>query len=180
MSASAVSSLSPPRPSSSSSPRPAVAKTASDGKLSATPSRNPISSRLYKILGTSYDDPAIKEALETLSELYSTPDDFRASGSQLQSVKGKNVDREGVAATRAEADELDTLDAINAKAVSKVTGTASGTGIAARARKNLRRDAELKLNQGTQQFLRAFKEVDKVRVEPWPSSKVYTNLNKSN
>lgn len=158
MSTSAIS-LSPQRPSASSS-RAALAKASSDGKLTPTSSRNPISSRLYKILSTSYDDPAIREALETLSELYSTPthsDDSRSA----QASKGK----EPTYKTTADADDLDALEAVATKAASKLSGNAIGTGTAVRARKSLRRDAELKLTQGTQQFLRAFKEVDKVSIK---------------
>ena len=39
----------------------------------ATPARNPVHSRLYKVLGTSFDDESTKQALSTLSELYVNP-----------------------------------------------------------------------------------------------------------
>lgn len=163
MATSAIS-LSPQRPSSSSL-RAALAKSTSDGRLTPSASRNPISSRLYKILGTNYDDPAIREALETLSELYSTPTSSEDSRSG-QTAKGKGVDREQeigrVPTASKDADDLDALDALGTKATYKLAGSVLGTGTAVRARKSLRRDAELKLTQGTQQFLRAFKEVDKV------------------
>ncbi|KAF8583843.1 oligomeric complex COG6 [Ramaria rubella] len=40
---------------------------------SSTLGRNPISLRLYKVLGANYDDAGTKEALETLSAFYTTP-----------------------------------------------------------------------------------------------------------
>lgn len=159
--------LSPQHPSPSSS-RTALAKSTSDGRLTPSASRNPISSRLYKILGTNYDDPAIREALETLSELYSTPTSSEDPRSG-QTAKGKGVDREqeiGRTTTSKDADDLDALDTLGTKATYKLGGGVLGTGTAVRARKSLRRDAELKLTQGTQQFLRAFKEVDKVNTTP--------------
>ncbi|KAJ7139696.1 oligomeric Golgi complex subunit 6 [Mycena epipterygia] len=103
-----------------------------DRKARATQSRNPVSLRLYKVLGTNFDDEATREALQTLSELYATP------GS---AVKGKE------AARNIEDDELD-------------EEWAKPTGSAARARKNLRRDMERKLAEGSHQFLKAFGEVD--------------------
>lgn len=98
--------------------------------------RNPISSRLYKVLGTNYSNPALREALETVSELYSAPEN---------AAKVPDYDK----------DDKRTIE--TAKPV------ASGSGTAARARKSLRRDAELKLTQASRQFLQAFQEVDKAR-----------------
>lgn len=46
--------------------------------------RNPISTRLYKILSTNFDDQATHEALTTLSELYTSPLD--------PAIKGKGKD----------------------------------------------------------------------------------------
>lgn len=114
---------------------------------SKSSARNPISLRLYKVLGTNYDDPAIREALETVSELYKAP----------ELTKPKAVERD--AKTTVEEDEASVFDL-----ESKLTGRHAmmSTGTAARARKNLRRDAELKLAQGSQQFVLAFQQVDKV------------------
>lgn len=117
---------SPPPPSQDNR----VAKTA--------PARNPISSRLYKVLGTNYNDPALREALEIISDLHSTPD-----------LSGKH--------TVYNDQEKTPID--SGKTV------LSSSGIAARARKSLRRDAELRLTQASRQFLKAFQEVDKVRSE---------------
>ncbi|THH11854.1 hypothetical protein EW145_g400 [Phellinidium pouzarii] len=118
--------------------------TSFENRAKSSATRNPISLRLYKVLGTSYNEPAIREALETLSELYGAP----------KTNKGKAVDHEE--------DETGTLDAIEAKVSGSGRLISSGSGTAARARKGLRRDAELKLTQGSQQFLRAFQEVDKM------------------
>ncbi|KAI5122053.1 hypothetical protein M0805_006037 [Coniferiporia weirii] len=116
-----------------------------DDRSKPTAPRNPVSLRLYKVLGTSYNDPAIRDALETLSELYSAP----------ESTKGKAVERDA----RLEDDDLTILNSTAVKASGKLVS--SGSGTAARARKSLRRDAELKLAQGSRQFLRAFQDVDK-------------------
>lgn len=122
-----------------------------DDKSRSTSTRNPISLRLYKVLGTNYDDPATREALETLSELYRAPD----------SSKGKAVDRE----LKQDDDELAAMD-VEAKVAGR--HVLASTGTAVRARKSLRRDAELKLAQGSRQFVRAFQEVDKVKIHIKP------------
>ncbi|KAL5511670.1 COG6 [Sanghuangporus vaninii] len=119
--------------------------TSLDEKLKSS-ARNPISLRLYKVFGTNYDDPAIREALETVSELYKAP----------ESTKGKGVERE--AKSLAEEDDVSVFD-LESKLVGRHALTSSGT--AARARKNLRRDAELKLARGSRQFVHAFQQVDK-------------------
>ncbi|EJD05807.1 oligomeric complex COG6 [Fomitiporia mediterranea MF3/22] len=111
-----------------------------DEKPKSTTARNPISLRLYNVLRTNYDDPSIRDALETLSDLYKPPD----------STKGKDVD--------AEDKEQASYDA-EAKLATRHVPSSSGTAV--RARKSLRRDAELKLAQGSRQFVRAFQEVDK-------------------
>ena len=108
-------------------------------------SRNPISLRLVKVLGTNYDDPATREALITLSDNYRSP----------EAAKGKTIERE----IKAEDDDVPSDS--ESISLGKHAGLSSGT--AARARKSLRRDAELKLTQGSRQFVKAFQEVDKVR-----------------
>ena len=134
--------------SSATSSRPPVSSPASSSRSidkksgsSATP-RNPISLRLYKILGTNYDDPATREALQTLSELYKSPDTNAEKGLLLGS--------------RSENDDITTSIDHSEKHF------AISSGIASRARKSIRRDAELKLAQGSRQFVKAFQEVDKV------------------
>ncbi|KAJ7655211.1 oligomeric Golgi complex subunit 6 [Mycena polygramma] len=115
-------------------------------KTRATQSRNPVSLRLYKVLGTNFDDEATREALQTLSELYAT---------STSTVKGKEVLRNG------EEDDVDEESAKLSGGVPEEFLTEAIPGeSAARARKNLRRDMERKLAEGSHQFLKAFSEVD--------------------
>ena len=131
----------PPVPGSASSSKSLDEKS----KSSSTP-RNPISLRLYKILGTNYDDPATREALHTLSELYKSP----------ETSMGKNLIHD----SKTENEEALNKDHLDHHTPDKHPYVSSG--IASRARKSIRRDAELKLAQGSRQFVRAFQEVDKV------------------
>ncbi|EJU04626.1 oligomeric complex COG6 [Dacryopinax primogenitus] len=71
---------------------------------------NPLTLRLYKVLGSSYSDPATYEALTTVSDFYADASDSR--------------------------------------------------GVAARARKSLRKDTEDRLAEGSRRFLDAFGEVN--------------------
>jgi conserved oligomeric Golgi complex subunit 6 len=128
-----------------------------DTTRSVPQSRNPISLRLYKVLGTNFNDEASREALRTLSDLYvSVP----PPGSQ----KGKEVQRE--------IDEVDDDDAEDDALWGKSSVGANDCGFlenipgesASRARKNLRRDMENKLAEGSRQFLKAFGEVDQVGI----------------
>ncbi|EIW84653.1 oligomeric complex COG6 [Coniophora puteana RWD-64-598 SS2] len=111
---------------------------------SATPSvqlRNPISLRIRKILSTNYTDEATKEAIYTVSSLYSDAASHVAISRPKQD--GDDVDEDEVppsARTRVEEYVLNDT--------------------AAKARKNLRRDLEDKLAKGSQHFLLAFGEVD--------------------
>lgn len=132
---------------------PAVSPSSStlqfDRKARANQSRNPVSLRLYKVLGTNFDHEATREALQTLSELYAT---------SATTVKGKEIARS------AEDDELDEelVRPTGIVAEELLTEAIPGES-AARARKNLRRDMEKKLAEGSHQFLKAFSEVDQVR-----------------
>ena len=137
-------------PSPSSSPL----KTAQE-KSKVTATWNPISLRLYKVLGTNYEDPEFREALETLSDLYSVPDDSR-----IPSFKGKGVDQAISLSLPTEEDPI-TIDTVGQAREKLVSSSVSA---AARARKSLKRDAELELTRGTQQFLKAFQEVDNVMI----------------
>ena len=124
-------------------------------RLSSSPaplSRNPVALRLYKVLGASFDDDATREALATLSELYSRP----------SASKGKEVQRD----TDADAENDSTrLPPGASKRVggplSFLDGPPPGE-TAARARKNLRRDIETKLADGCQKLLMVCGEVDQV------------------
>lgn len=119
-----------------------------DAKARATQSRNPISLRLYKVLGTNFDDDATREALQTLSELYATSSTLKGK-EILRNVEEDEVEEEWAKPSGLVAGEL-------------LTEAVPGES-AARARKNLRRDMERKLAEGSHQFLEAFGEVDQVR-----------------
>ncbi|KAG7452966.1 oligomeric complex COG6 [Guyanagaster necrorhizus] len=125
-------SLTPP---TSSTPSVALRKTSTSAQ-----SRNPVSLRLYKVLGTNFDDEATKEALCTLSDLYATP----------SSRKGKVVQRGN--------DDDDDDD--DTRVRSKDAAEMLPGEMAARARRNLRKDMEQKLAEGSRRFLAAFREVD--------------------
>ncbi|KAJ7356948.1 oligomeric complex COG6, partial [Mycena albidolilacea] len=116
-----------------------------DAKARATQSRNPISLRLYKVLGTNFDDDATREALQTLSELYATSSTLKGK-EILRNVEEDEVEEEWAKPSGLVAGEL-------------LTEAVPGES-AARARKNLRRDMERKLAEGSHQFLEAFGEVD--------------------
>ena len=117
---------------SSLTPRSGTPGTPDDGRQGST--RNPISSRLYKVLGSSYDDLATREALETLSDLYATSEESKGRSTNRSEVNEEDASRRPL----------------------------NHAGLAAKARKTLRRDAELRLSRGTKQFLTAFQQVDKV------------------
>jgi conserved oligomeric Golgi complex subunit 6 len=112
--------------------------------------RNPVSLRLYKVLGASFDDEATREALSTLSELYSP------SGSPTLHPTAKQDD-----AGPGEVDEA------NVERIRDVPGFLQGAApgdTAAKARKHLRRDIESKLEEGSLKLLAAFGSVDQVRI----------------
>ncbi|KAG8816460.1 Golgi transport complex subunit 6 [Serendipita sp. 401] len=124
---------------------------------SVTDSRNPLSLRLFKVLGARYDDPSTREALEILSSLYvsATPTSTvdhkrRRSGNQKHSVDTKASDSE-------EETELKPTATNTASTREKELIISEG---AARARKNLRSDMEIKLARTSQMFLAAFSEVN--------------------
>ncbi|WRT63924.1 uncharacterized protein IL334_000851 [Kwoniella shivajii] len=119
------------------SPPPAPSPSRSLSLSLSTPTsmpssrNNPISLRIYKTIGTSFDDPSSREALELASSFYAPVD------------KGK-----GKAETQ---DELE--DGLPRRRTLK--GQSAAT-----ARKWLKRDIEGTLASGSQRFLEAFGEVD--------------------
>jgi hypothetical protein len=113
--------------------------------------RNPVSLRLYKVLGATFEDDATKEALSTLSDLYSPSE----SPAVVPIAKEDAVVHDGV-------DELDT-DSATKDAPSFLRGAPPGD-TAAKARKHLRRDIESKMEEGSLRFLAAFGMVDQVRI----------------
>ncbi|KAJ7593358.1 oligomeric complex COG6 [Mycena floridula] len=113
-------------------------KTSWSGQSSQ--SKNPISLRLYKVLGTNFDDDATREALKTLSALYAP---VSSKGKEVVVIDDEDVEDDSAKRT----------------IVSEPLETIPGES-AARARKNLRRDMEEKLAEGSRHFLNAFGEVD--------------------
>ncbi|KAJ8080656.1 Golgi transport complex subunit 6 [Marasmius tenuissimus] len=105
-----------------------------------TQPRNPVHLRLYKVLGTNFDDHATREALQTLSELY-------ASNGPAAGV---------VVAEDGDLSREDTpLERVPPTYVEVTPGET-----AARARKHLKRDMEKQLAEGSRHFLQVFKELD--------------------
>ncbi|KAI8989800.1 oligomeric complex COG6 [Trametes punicea] len=120
--------------------------------------QNPISLRLYKILSANFDDDATREALDTLAALYAPP-------SLAPSAKGKDVEHDADADADADADDEREEEVSGSRPTGVVVpaGLEEGVAgdIAARARKNLRRDVESRLAESSKQFLKAFGGVDK-------------------
>ncbi|KZT08863.1 uncharacterized protein LAESUDRAFT_757046, partial [Laetiporus sulphureus 93-53] len=100
---------------------------------------------------------ATKEALHVLSELYAPPP------STSVHAKGKSVVRDDKSVDQDDLDETDTSRISGKLAASGAVPAHDISGdIAARARRNLRRDVESKLAESSRKFLLAFGEVDKV------------------
>lgn len=129
------------------SPQPATPSTPS--------TRNPVALRLYKILGTNFDDEGTRQALKTVSELY-------GPSSAAHPIPRKPI-KPSADSDSDEDEEQDTNPTQNAFA-DTFLGSANTPGdTAARARKHLRRDVENKLTEASHKFLKAFGEVDQVR-----------------
>ena len=131
-------------PSSLSTLLPTSPPSSDRQNASSTPAqgKNPITLRLSKILGTSFDDVATHGALQTLSDFYT----------QAGSLGNKPPDS-GVHGT--DGDEFGVAKRSESSLV--VSGE-----LAARARKNIRRDMENKLAEGAQHFLKVLGEVNEV------------------
>ena len=124
--------------------------TATLGPEPKLSSKNPVSVRLYKVLGTNLDDHATREALQTLSDLYVTPPP--ASKEPVPAgVEGRSYQ-----------DPRPDASPTSAAGLGPVLEESVPGESAARARKNLRRDMETKLTNASKQFLEAFGEVDQV------------------
>ncbi|KIM47009.1 hypothetical protein M413DRAFT_63561 [Hebeloma cylindrosporum] len=140
---------------SSSSPllprTPSTASISNQGerKASWTPqTRNPVSLRLYKVLSTNFDDEETREALNTLSDLYATPSSpLPPQTTTTTSTKGKSPEFQQTLEEQPEA-------------LHDADGDVVPGESAARARKNLRRDMENQLAEGSRKFLEALGEVD--------------------
>ena len=135
---------------------PQTMATASPSPQPAAPSsRNPVALRLYKILGTNFDDEGTRQALKTVSELYGPSSAARSvSRKPIKPTPDSDSDEE---------EERDT-NAMQNTFADTFLGSANVPGdTAARARKHLRRDVENKLTEASHKFLKAFGEVDQVR-----------------
>ena len=120
----------------------------------APSSRNPVALRLYKILGTNFDDEGTRQALKTVSELYGPS---LAPHPISQKPVRSNIE--------SDSDEEQDKNASQSTFTDTFVGSANVPGdTAARARKHLRRDVENKLTETSHKFLKAFGEVDQVRV----------------
>ena len=135
-------------PSHSRNLSPTSLSTARKGSWSAQ-ARNPVSLRLYKVLGSNFEDDATKEALRTLSELYTTPEPSSIKDHAQLDLGDGNIP------------DPDEERNANSRPEYTLSETVPGES-AARARKNLRRDMEAKLAEGSRLFLTAFGEVDEV------------------
>jgi hypothetical protein len=143
-----------------SSPTPPTSSLPASSKSDAwrTQARNPVSLRLYKVLGTKYDDEATKEALKTLSDFYSPPAPVPTTRPQI-------------------GDEVDEWDTNDSEDDEKIAGNEEAShghlaflrdkpagDVASKARRHMRRDVERRLAEGSHTFLEAFGDVDQVCV----------------
>ncbi|WVQ78637.1 hypothetical protein IAT38_000724 [Cryptococcus sp. DSM 104549] len=105
-----------------------------------TSRNNPISLRIYKAIGTSFDDASSREALEIASSFYAPP---------TSKDKGKDTSASGI---------LEGYDWEEEEGLPK-RRTLRGQS-AVTARKWLKKDVEASLAGGSRRFLEAFGEVD--------------------
>lgn len=117
-----------------------IARTSSSASTFA---RNPVSLRLYKVLGTNFNDEATREALSTLSDLYASSNHSTTKNRSEDDIENENLG--------------------NIPGEPQKTPSLTGE-VATRARRSMRRDMEHKLVQSSQQFLQALGEVDQVCV----------------
>ena len=112
--------------------------------------RNPVSLRLYKVLGATFEDKAAKEALNALSDLY-FPSEFPAV---ISIVKEDAMIPNGV----------DEVDMDSAKDVPSFLQGTPPSDTATKAWKNLWHDIESKMEERSLRFLAAHRVVDQVRI----------------
>ncbi|KDQ13474.1 hypothetical protein BOTBODRAFT_111408 [Botryobasidium botryosum FD-172 SS1] len=151
LSKSTVSALPLPSPSSSSI---SLASPLQRGAaLPSSSARNPISLRLYKVLGTNFQDPTTREALETLSSFYAP--EIATPG---QTEVGDEDEDEG-------SDEEDGDEGSDAQPIPMPRNEKIDGDIAEKARKLFRKNVEGRLLEGSYKFLQAFKEVDEQKLD---------------
>ncbi|KAH7889181.1 oligomeric complex COG6 [Phlebopus sp. FC_14] len=119
--------------------------------------RNPIAIRLRKILGMNFTDPATTEAFRTLSDLYSAQSSV--SPDTQKRSRERDVDRgDDYESDDSDWGEVDSERPSTQDDIDEHADVVNET--AAHARKNLQRDLERKLAEGSIHFLKAFGEVD--------------------
>ncbi|KAL1761228.1 oligomeric Golgi complex subunit 6 [Schizophyllum commune] len=123
--------------------RPPALSSESRVPSSSGQPKNPVSLPLYKVLSTRFDDESTREALQTLSELYTIP----SKGKEIAREEEPEADREDEVPRPTQAKDASLKELIPGES-------------AARARKHLRKDMESKLAEGSRAFLQAFAEVD--------------------
>lgn len=159
-----------------------LTSTLSNASVGAGGRGNPLSLRLYKILGARYEDESTHEALEILSGMYAPiaveappsagPAAAGAAAGKPMVVVGARRSgkaRGGDADAESDASEDGTVVSAPRTGIVKPTPTAAvttdgagGSDLAAQARKNLKRDVDMKMARSSRLFLSAFREVDKV------------------
>lgn len=154
-----------------------LTSTSSNALIGAGGRGNPLSLRLYKILGARYEDSSMREALEILSGMYApssvSPLDAgagkgAATGQSVAVATARWSGKVGREAEEAEAESDESEDgtvisAPRTRFAKPTTTDGSGSNDSAvRARKNLKRDVEMKMARSSRLFLSAFREVDKV------------------
>jgi hypothetical protein len=166
--------------------------TSTSSNAGAAGRGNPLSLRLYKILGARYEDESTREVLEILSGMYAPAATFDAqlpsssaappdtgAGGNWQ-LRGGVVLHDGVVMVmvgrggggerreRRGDGRLCLCPHGDCQAHRYHHpyhhGCTGGNDSAARARKNLKRDVEMKMARSSRLFLSAFREVDKVRL----------------
>ena len=114
---------------------------------------NPLTLRIYKTLGTTFDDPGSREALEIASSFYApTP--------SSSAVKIPTIQTNGLTSPQGRERALDSVTDDEPEGMPK-RRTLKGQS-ASMARKHLKKDLEAQLANGSRRFLEAFGEVDKV------------------
>lgn len=138
--------------------RPPASPHGSNEKFLVNSSRNPLSLRLYKSLSSNFQDAASREALETLSSLYS---------SSSQPSNGPRIATDDEDASSSSDEDIGLEASISASGFARSFAETTPLGditIAEKARKNSRRDVEQQLIGSSIRFLHAFGDVNKVCV----------------
>ncbi|CCA71103.1 hypothetical protein PIIN_05038 [Serendipita indica DSM 11827] len=128
----------------------------------STATRNTLSLRLVKILGSTYDDNTTREALEILSTLYIPPSSRSKDATTTKRKSRQARVEETVDGALSDESGDEVAPAVNPvpSVVSALDEEQALIEGAAKARKNLKKDMENKLSQTSKMFLAAFAEVN--------------------